>query len=266
MTEPMHITRWGDSGPRVILVHGSAQGSTIGGDRHFSRQEALGAKGWQVLVPDRPGHGRSPAPAGGDDSEAEGALIAGMLGDGAHLVGHSFGGAVALAAARLRPGAVKSLTIIEPAMQKLAGDDREVRAFVLRLIRALIFTFDDAERVKRFARVVNIPSFIDGDRPHSEMKAMGRGVRRLKIPAKADIARGLATVKAARIPLMLVSGGWSPAFEIVCRRVAEAGGGSHVVIPSPHHFPQAVSEEFNDRLDAFMRAAETRDAEEQRAA
>ncbi|WP_293882052.1 alpha/beta hydrolase [Sphingomonas sp.] len=256
MTEKIHVTHWGDQGERVVLIHGSAQGSKIGGDRHFARQQGLAARGWQVIVPDRPGHGQSSDPGRPDDAEADAIWVAEMLQDGAHLVGHSFGGAVALAAAARRPDAVKSLTIIEPAMQKLAGDDPEVRKFVISLIRALLLTLSDAKRVQRFARVVNIPSFIDGDRPYDEMKAMGRAIRKLKIPAKADVARELAVVKQAKIPLMLVSGGWSPAFDVVSRRVAEAGGGFHQIITSPHHFPQSVSEEFNDRLDAFMRAAD----------
>ena len=255
MSEKVHITRWGNSGERVVLIHGSAQGSAIGGDRHFARQESLALRGWQVLVPDRPGHGQSPAPPHGDDAEADGIWAAELLGDGAHLVGHSFGGAVALAAAARRPDAVKSLTIIEPAMQKLAGDNPVVRKFVIQLIKALVFTLSDAERLKRFAKVVNIPDFIDGDRPQSELKAMGRGLRRLKIPDKADVERELAVVKAHKIPLLLISAGWSEAFDIVSARVAEVGGGQYELIAAPHHFPQAVSEAFNDRLDTFMRAA-----------
>jgi hypothetical protein len=31
----MYVTRWGVSGPTVVMVHGSIQGSSIGGDRHF---------------------------------------------------------------------------------------------------------------------------------------------------------------------------------------------------------------------------------------
>ena len=118
--DSMFVTRWGQQGPRVVLVHGSAQGSSVGGDRHFNAQERLAERGWQLLVPDRPGHGRSPDPGRPDDAEADGALVADLLGDGAHLVGHSFGGCVALAAAAKRPEAVRSLTIIEPAMAALA--------------------------------------------------------------------------------------------------------------------------------------------------
>ena len=69
-------------------------------------QSQLGENGWQVLAPDRPGHGRSKAPGRPDDPEADGEWVAQLLGDGAHLlgdgahlVGHSFGGCVVLNAA-----------------------------------------------------------------------------------------------------------------------------------------------------------------------
>ena len=116
----IHVIRWGSTGPRVVTVHGSAQGSEVGGDKHFSRQAELAHQGLQIVVPDRPGHGRSPDPGRPDDAEADGAWVADMLNDGAHLVGHSFGGCVALAAAARRPEAVLSLTLIEPAVLALA--------------------------------------------------------------------------------------------------------------------------------------------------
>jgi pimeloyl-ACP methyl ester carboxylesterase len=56
----------------VILVHGGAQGSEVGGERNFSPQRALAEEGWQLIVPDRPGHGRSPDPGRPDDAEADG--------------------------------------------------------------------------------------------------------------------------------------------------------------------------------------------------
>lgn len=31
----IHVTRWGPAGPRVVMVHGSSQGSEVGGDGHF---------------------------------------------------------------------------------------------------------------------------------------------------------------------------------------------------------------------------------------
>ena len=85
---------------------------------------------------------------------------------------------------------------------------------------------------------------------------MGRGFARLKLPSKDEILEQLTIVRQHKIPLTVVTGGWNIAFDAVAARVAELGGGRHIVIQSSHHFPQNVSEEFNDLLDATMRKAE----------
>ena len=256
--DTLHVTRWGDSGPRVVLVHGSAQGSTLGGDRHFVAQQRLAQEGWQVIVPDRPGHGKSPSPGRPDIAQADGVLIAPLLGDGAHLVGHSFGGCVALATAALRPQSVKTLTLIEPAMMLLAMDDPVVRSFGFRMLRILFLSFSPTTRIRRFCELVNIPSEIRGAGDAEEQRRMGKAIRRLKMPSKGEVQAQLEAVKAAGIPLLVVTGGWSPAFEATSDRVASVGGGRRMVIRSQHHFPQQISEEFNDALMAFMRRREAR--------
>ena len=85
---------------------------------------------------------------------------------------------------------------------------------------------------------------------------MGRGFARLKLPSKDEVLEQLTIVRQHKIPLTVVTGGWNSAFDAVAARVAELGGGRHIVIQSPHHFPQNVSEEFNDLLDATMLKAE----------
>lgn len=55
-------------------------------------------------------------------------------------------------------------------------------------------------------------------------------------------------VRCHNIPLLVVTGGWSPAFTAVGDAVAAMGGGTHVIIQSPHHFPQLASDEFNELL------------------
>ena len=249
---PLHVTRWGDHGPRIVLVHGSAQGGSTGGDGHFSRQQALAARGFQVVVPDRPGHGRSPSPGRPDDAEADAAWVVDLLGDGAHLVGHSFGACVALAAAAKRPSAVRTLTLIEPGMQKLATDNPAVRKFGLRIMAAIALSWTPVRRAERFSRIVGIPEDIRGGRDREELARIGRGIARLKLPAAATLRIQLAEVKRAGIPLLVVTGGWNPAFEIVGARVAAAGGGRHEVIASPHHFPNLISDEFNHMLAALV--------------
>jgi pimeloyl-ACP methyl ester carboxylesterase len=242
----------------VVMVHGSAQGSRVGGERHFSAQERLAEQGWQVVVPDRPGHGRSPDPGRPDDAEADGEWVAGLLGEGAHLVGHSFGGCVALAAAARRPGAVRSLTLIEPAMQRLATSNWHVKLFVLRIIRTLVFSTSPSARAIRFARMMHIPEEIRGGSHPEELNQMGKAISRLKLPSKETLQRELGVIKREGIPLLVVTGGWSPAIDATGEVAATLGAGRSRVIRSEHHFPQLISEEFNEALTAFMKESDTK--------
>lgn len=258
MTEPnLHVAHRGESGPRVVMIHGGAQGTRTPGERHFTTQLKLAEQGWRLVIPDRPGHGRSPDPGRPDDAEADGAWTADLLDDGAHLVGHSFGGCVALAAAARRPEAVRSLTLIEPGMQLLAMDDPRVRSLGVRMLATIYLTFSPAQRAKRFAELLHIPDEIRGGSDPEEFKRMGQAIAKLKPPAKAVLERELAVVRERAIPLLVVTGGWSPGFDAVGEAVAARGGGRHVIIPSPHHFPQLVSEAFNSELITLMREADT---------
>ena len=256
--DEIYLTKWGNSNRRVVLVHGSAQGSEVGGDKHFAKQIDLAEHGWELVVPDRPGHGRTAAPGRPDDAALDGAWVAELLGDGAHLVGHSFGGAVALAAAARRPGAVRSLTLIEPALQKFALADPDVRKFGLKAMLTLALPMTAAMRARRFALLVRIPEEIRGGSSPAELRQMGRGLKALRLPSGGEIAAQLAVARTRDIPFMVVTGGWSRALDAIGRLAAKAGGGQHVVIASTHHFPQAVSDEFNDRLNNFMLEADAK--------
>ncbi|WP_158809518.1 alpha/beta fold hydrolase [Beijerinckia sp. L45] len=253
MDKTIHIARWGTSGPDVVLVHGGVQGSTTAGEKNFSAQKPLADHGWRLIVPDRPGHGQSPDPGRPDDYAADSVWLAELLGDGAHLVGHSFGGAVALAAAAKRPGAVRSLTLIEPAMHALAVGNPKVNRFLLSLLLARLFSFSAAARAKRFLTLLGIPPAVRGTADPAEMTRMGKALTRGRLPSKQVLQDQLALVKREAIPLLVVSGGWSPAFEATCDRVAAAGGGRRAVILAGHHFPQLVVPAFNDLLEGFLR-------------
>jgi pimeloyl-ACP methyl ester carboxylesterase len=259
MNDPnIHITRWGATGPKIVLVHGSAQGSSAGCDRHFTAQRRLGERGYQVILPDRPGHGRSPSPGRPDDAEADGAWVAQLLGDGAHLVGHSFGACVALAAAALKPSAVRSLTLIEPAMPKIAMGHPAVLKFGLSIMLATVFSLSAAQSARRFSKIVGIPESMQVAPGSEEAKKIGEGLKTLKLPSKQQLTQWLHTVKKAEIPLLVMTGGWNPAFEALANTVATVGGGSRIVIRSEHHFPQNVSDEFNQLLAKSVDAIEAR--------
>ena len=100
------------SGPRaVVLLHGQpGSGADLG-----ALADAL-APQMRVIVPDRPGYGRSGGQAVGFEENAR--RVVGLL-DGlgvarATLAGHSWGAGVALAAARLAPERVDALALISP--------------------------------------------------------------------------------------------------------------------------------------------------------
>jgi hypothetical protein len=99
---------WVGAGPLVVLVHGSI----VDARRTWRHQRDLGER-WRLCIPNRPGFGASP-PLERGDFELEAPLMASLLGDGAHLVGHSYGAVIALLAAAARPGAVRSLVVSEP--------------------------------------------------------------------------------------------------------------------------------------------------------
>ena len=245
MSSPVHVTRWGEAGPRVVLIHGGVQGSSLSGGGHFTAQQRLAAQGFQLLVPDRPGHGKSPSPGRPDDAAADGEWAAELLGDSAHLIGHSFGGCVALAAASLRPAAVRSLTLIEPAMLSLAARDPHVRRMLMRVVGAVFFSLSARARMRRLGKILGIPAEIRGTSNADEQMRMGKAVRRVVVPTKKTLEQQLAALRERGTPLLVVTGGWSPALGVMGDAVAALGGGRHVVVRSPHHFPQLVSDEFN---------------------
>src|SRR5881392_3809104 len=98
---------WGDGEP-AVFVHGSFGW----GEETWREQRAL-ADHYKLLLVDRRGFGAS-SPNGPVDFERDADDVAELLGDGSHLVGHSYGGVVSLLAAARRPDAVRSLALIEP--------------------------------------------------------------------------------------------------------------------------------------------------------
>ena len=111
----------------VVLVHGSV----TGGQETWHEQRSLSQE-YAVVIPDRKGYGAG-APEAPDDPKADAATIGALLGQGAHLVGYSMGGLVAMLAAAGRPEAVKSLVLVEPAAFDLVRGRADVEGLHRRL-------------------------------------------------------------------------------------------------------------------------------------
>ena len=97
------------AGPPVVLLHGQP-----GDRRDWDAVVAEVGERARVLVPDRPGYGRTGGPAGG--IAANGDAVVSLLDrfgiDRAVLGGHSWGGAVALDVAQRHPERVASLVLV----------------------------------------------------------------------------------------------------------------------------------------------------------
>jgi pimeloyl-ACP methyl ester carboxylesterase len=146
------------TGAPVVALHGSA---SSGGQWRSLVGYLEGS--FQVLTPDLPGNGRSPAlrPAASGLAPVADALdrVVARSGQPVHLVGHSFGAAVALKLALLRPDRVRSLTLIEPAAFHLLrqGDasDRALHAEIDALADTIYRYAAEGESERGMARFVD---------------------------------------------------------------------------------------------------------------
>jgi pimeloyl-ACP methyl ester carboxylesterase len=246
----LHVARWG-GGPPAVFVHGSFGW----GEATWSAQRPLAAE-YELMLVDRRGFGRSHARDRVDfDRDADD--VAGLLPEGAHLVGHSYGGVVSLLAAARNPGAVRSLTVIEPPALALVRGDATVEAFITELTQLAATTTDAVRYRTGFLRAFGFPA------KHVPLHGMALTAARASMtergPWEAQIP--LEALAGAPFPTLVVRGDWRDAprrareragavFHAVCDVLEAQLDAESVVLPAAHS-PQLLGAPFNDRLRAF---------------
>lgn len=239
------------SGPTVVLVHGSI----VDARRTWRHQSPL-AKRWTLWLPNRPGFAASrPLPRGDFDLEAP--AIAELLGDGAHLVGHSYGGVIALLAAAARPHAVHSLIVSEPGLLRIAAGNPMVDTMIEHgdEMYRTAGTIAPAQFLRLFRAGVHSAHETPDELP-DWLEHGAKLAARERPPWEADVPLGV--LASAAFPKLVISGDHSPVFEAVCDSLAERIGAERTIVAGRGHTIPSVGEAYNSRVDEFLTRAEGR--------
>lgn len=246
----LFVDSWG-SGIPVVLVHGSL----ATGAEEWQAQRPLADEGFRLMVIDRRGYGQSPA-AEGEDFLRDADDIVALMGDGAHLVGHSYGGLGALFAAARRPQATLSLTLLEPGAFALGQHDPAARALVEEVRAHWDEDLPDKDWVIRFLKLVG-----------SDPDAMPAELVAAAVPMVPVFRRGrpiwdsdlpLPEVAAGTFPKLVVSGGHNAGFDAICDDLAERIGASRAVVAGAGHEIQFTGQPLNELLLALWRSGNPR--------
>jgi pimeloyl-ACP methyl ester carboxylesterase len=225
-------------GPRIVLVHGG-----VPPESSWRGQEEL-AERWELVIPWRRGFGDSPPPAGGRiDFEQDAADIAPLVEGGAHLAAFSYGGAGAALAAAASPREIRSLTLIEPALFSAAASDPLVAETLAFSDRYISGQGGEEER-RRFLKMAGLE-----DIPPAALAELEQQVGRLRSPAEAE--PDFAAIRAAEVPVLVVSGGHDEAIETVCDAVAEQTLAERVCFEGAGHAAHKAPG-FNQAFEAFL--------------
>jgi pimeloyl-ACP methyl ester carboxylesterase len=246
-------------GEPVIFVHGTGADLRTWG----YQMEPFGRR-FRAIAYSRRYHHPNAADANGTytglvhASDLE-AFIEKVAGEPAHLVGSSYGGAVALLVARDRPDLVRSLVITEPALFALLPSDSpeagQVRS--LHAAGAMLLRGDTDAAIQAFVDTIIGPG-ASALMPASTRVMLRDNLPELRLEAAApetDPAFTCADARRIHTPVLLLSGSGSPAFFLAVTRTLAAclPAVETVTVPGVAHAVHAQQpERFNELAIGFI--------------
>ncbi|MFI7002080.1 alpha/beta fold hydrolase [Nocardia sp. NPDC050175] len=237
------------SGEPILFVHGGA----FGGPESWQTQLPL-ADRWRLRIVSRLGYDDS-APTEFEDYLTDGRLLAEALGDGAHVVAQSYGTLGAMIAAAARPEAVRSLTLIESAASFVARGRPAVDAYERAMTQLFAEPVSDPIALfRRFFGIIEPTATFPETLPAGLREFATRVAAGGRLPWEAEVP--LEPLRAAGIPILVVSGGQRPVFEEISDALAERLGAQRLLVPGGHG-TQNTGAPFNDALEQFLHRAST---------
>ncbi len=250
-TAELYVRVWGDGDERVVLVHGSNSSDP---GAIFAEQQVL-ADRYTLLVPDRRGYGSSPA-VDKPDYDIDVQDITTLLGGGAHLVGFSYGGVLALLVTARTPHLVRSLTLIEPPAFGVARGNQAVEDLIQRM--AYLWAADrdltPEQFIAGFEQALGVPV-----REPVELSPESRrsAAQTMNEPPPWDAEIDLDAVAAAPCPKLVVSGEWIPLIEAVANVLTEHLNAERLYVAGAGHAVHlTAAEQFNARLIAMIETSQ----------
>lgn len=229
---------------RLVLVHGSVGN----GPATFANVEPLRSR-FEVIVPNRGGYPPNPL-LERIDFEEQAEELAPLLGDGAHLAGHSYGGVISLLIAARYPERVRSLTVSEPPAFGVARGQPDVERLLSELDAFFAAgPYEPAEYLRDFLAVVGSDLRMPEPLP-PQLEQGARAAMVERSPAEAEIP--LDELEAAPFPKLVISGAHSAAFDAVCDVLEQRLGAKRAVLPGAgHSIPRAPG--YAELLAEFLR-------------
>jgi len=216
---------------RLVLLHGSVTNAALS----WGGQAAL-AETFELVLLNRPGFPPGP-PVKRVDFDSDALWLQGVVQPGDHLVGHSYGGVVALLAAPRLP--LVSLTVIEPPAFSVARGDPAVE----RWLEVAAELPRDSVRAYLEAFLPHVgAAFPLPDPLPPELRQGAEAFYSERRPDEAAIPLG-----PLPYPVLVVTGDHEPAFEAVADVLCARLGAERLVLPGAGHAVQRAPG-FNEAL------------------
>lgn len=200
-------------------------------------------------MPTRSGYPPNP-PLEHIDFEAQAGELLEVLEPGDHLFGHSYGGIVALLAAKSAD--LRSLAVAEPPAFGIAPEDPAVAELVGELAPLWPPNLEPEPFLRAFVERIGAGPYNAPSPLTPEIESSVRALMAERGPWEADIP--FSELAAAPFPKLVLSGAHSEAFETVCDVLEQRLGAERAVLPGARHSIQRAPG-FNARLEAFLAAA-----------